>query len=61
MQKEQMVGGKFPEFERTDSELGTVYFVDTAEEMLALAEREKALVWNAHPRIKSSTGYPDRY
>lgn len=60
-QKEQMVNGKFPEFERTDPELGTVYFVKTAEEMQALAEKENALVWTAHPRIKSSTGYPDRY
>lgn len=61
VQKQQMVNGKFPEFERTDPELGTVYFVETAEEMLALAEKENALVWTAHPRIKSSTGYPDRY
>ncbi len=60
-QKEQMVDGEFPEFERNDPELGTVYFVDSAEEMLRLAEKENALVWTAHPRIKSSTGYPDQF
>ena len=60
-QKEQMVNGKFPEFERTHPELGTIYFVKTAKEMLALAEKENGLVWTAHPRIKSSTGFPDRY
>ncbi|MEM1441785.1 MAG: hypothetical protein AAGF67_05550 [Verrucomicrobiota bacterium] len=59
--KEQMVDGKFPPFEREDPELGTLYFVETAEDMLRLAEKENGLVWTAHPRIKSSTGYPDKY
>lgn len=59
--KQQMVNGAIPAFERNDPELGTVYFVDSAEDMLRLAEKEDALVWTAHPRIKSSTGYPDRY
>ncbi|MEM7143493.1 MAG: hypothetical protein AAF591_00065 [Verrucomicrobiota bacterium] len=60
-QKQQMVNGKFPDFERNDPELGTVYFINSAEDMLRLAEKEEALVWTAHPRIKGSTGYPDRY
>ncbi|MEM9018738.1 MAG: hypothetical protein AAGC68_17140, partial [Verrucomicrobiota bacterium] len=59
--KQQMKNGEFPPFERNDPELGTVYFVASAEDMLRLAEKEEALLWTAHPRIKSSTGYPDRY
>ncbi|MEO0415605.1 MAG: hypothetical protein AAF226_11700, partial [Verrucomicrobiota bacterium] len=59
--KKQLVNGEFPAFEREDADLGTIYFVQNAENMLRLAEKENALVWTAHPRIKSSTGYPDAY
>ena len=42
-------------------EFGRVYHVGSAEDVLKLMELEGGLMWAAHPRIKSSTGYPDRY
>ena len=38
---------------------GTVYHVGSAAEELAMLRREGGLVWQAHPRTKGSTGYPD--
>ena len=38
---------------------GTVYRVGSAEEMLTLMRSEGALMWQAHPRTKGSTFYPD--
>ena len=46
-------------FESTDSRYGKVYRVGSAAEMLALLEAEQGLVWQAHPRTKGSTFYPD--
>ena len=40
---------------------GRVYHVGSPEDVLKLMEREGGLMWAAHPRIKSSTGYPDLY
>ena len=40
---------------------GRVYHVGSSEDVLKLMEREGGLMWAAHPRIKSSTGYPDLY
>lgn len=40
---------------------GRVYHVGSSEDVLELMKRENGLMWAAHPRIKSSTGYPDRY
>lgn len=40
---------------------GTVYHMGSAEDVLRLFEKEQGLMWTAHPRIKSSTGYPDAY
>lgn len=48
-------------FERTSATLGTVYAVRSAADVLKLMERERGLMWTAHPRTKSSYGYPDRY
>lgn len=48
-------------FVSENPEFGTVYRIGNEEEMLDLLEREKGLVWTAHPRIKGSTGYPDAY
>ena len=42
-------------------EFGRVYHVGSADDVLKLMELEGGLMWAAHPRIKSSTGYPDRY
>jgi hypothetical protein len=41
--------------------LGKVYHVGSAPDVLALMEAEKGLMWTAHPRIKGSLGYPDKY
>jgi len=40
---------------------GTVYRVGDADDVLRLMEREGGLMWTAHPRIKSSIGFPDGY
>ena len=40
---------------------GRVYHVGSQEDVLKLMELENGLMWAAHPRIKSSTGYPDQY
>ena len=40
---------------------GRIYHLGSSEDVLKLMELEKGLMWAAHPRIKSSTGYPDRY
>jgi hypothetical protein len=40
---------------------GRVYHVGSPKDVLKLMELEDGLMWAAHPRIKSSTGYPDLY
>jgi hypothetical protein len=42
-------------------ELGRVYHVGGEADVLRLLQTEGGLAWTAHPRIKSSTGFPDRY
>ena len=41
--------------------LGKLYHVGGEADMLRLLKAENGLAWTAHPRIKGSTGYPDRY
>ena len=41
--------------------LGAVYHVGSSADVLKLMEVERGLMWTAHPRIKSSTGFPDVY
>ncbi|HEX2083861.1 MAG TPA: hypothetical protein VHF86_10315, partial [Xanthomonadaceae bacterium] len=48
-------------FVENDPELGKVYHVGSAADVLRLMQAEQGLMWTAHPRIKSSTGYPDAY
>ena len=48
-------------FTEEHPQFGRVYHVGSPEDILKLMEREGGLMWAAHPRIKSSTGYPDRY
>jgi hypothetical protein len=48
-------------FERKVDGLGSVYAVRSAADILKLMERERGLMWTAHPRTKGSYGYPDRY
>jgi hypothetical protein len=40
---------------------GRVYHVGSAEDVQKLMEAENGLMWTAHPRIKASQEYPDRY
>ncbi len=39
----------------------SLYHVGSRADILELMNREKGLMWAAHPRIKGSTGYPDQY
>jgi hypothetical protein len=48
-------------FVETDPKLGPIYHVGSAADVLRLMQAEQGLMWTAHPRIKSSTGYPDAY
>ncbi len=40
---------------------GKVYHVGSPADVLRLFEAERGLMWTAHPRIKSSFGFPDKY
>ncbi|MGI8604438.1 MAG: hypothetical protein ACR2OZ_15800 [Verrucomicrobiales bacterium] len=40
---------------------GKVYRVGSPADILRLFEAERGLMWTAHPRIKSSFNFPDRY
>jgi hypothetical protein len=47
------------QFEENDPKYGKVYHVGTPADELEMLKREQALMWQAHPRTKGSTGYPD--
>jgi len=47
-------------FLENDPVLGKVYHVGSEEDVLNLMEAERGLMWTAHPRIKSSFGFPDK-
>ncbi len=44
-----------------DPHLGRVYRVGDEADVLRLLRAENGLAWTAHPRIKGSSGFPDRY
>jgi hypothetical protein len=46
-------------FEENHPKYGKVYHAGNAPEELQLLQREGGLVWQAHPRTKGSSGYPD--
>ena len=48
-------------FQEDTQEYGTVYHVGSTDDLSRLLNKERGLSWTAHPRIKSSTGYPDRH
>ncbi|WP_254512921.1 hypothetical protein [Anatilimnocola floriformis] len=48
-------------FVREIDGLGKVYAVHNAAEVQKLMEAEGGLMWAAHPRTKSSFGFPDKY
>lgn len=46
-------------FSEQDPKYGKVYHAGAAAEELDMVRREGGLVWQAHPRTKGSSGYPD--
>ena len=54
-----MVRSKDQPLVEDQTEYGRVYHIGSAADELAMLEREGGLVWQAHPRTKGSTGYPD--
>ncbi|MGH9469633.1 MAG: hypothetical protein ACRD1N_04730 [Terriglobia bacterium] len=46
-------------FIENSPQYGKVYHVGSAADVVELLEREQGVVWQAHPRTKSSAGYPD--
>ncbi len=46
-------------FEETDPTYGKVYHAGSEKEELDLLKRENGLMWQAHPRTKGSSGYPE--
>lgn len=48
-------------FVENDPALGKVYHVGSSKDVLDLMTAEQGLMWTAHPRIKSSFGFPDEY
>jgi hypothetical protein len=47
------------QFIEDDPTYGKVYHVGNATDELDMLKRENGLMWQAHPRTKGSTGYPD--
>jgi hypothetical protein len=47
------------QFMENDPKYGKVYHIGSAEEELDMLKREQGLLWQAHPRTKGSTFYPD--
>ncbi len=47
------------EFVENDPQYGKAYHVGSAAEELDMLRREGGLMWQAHPRTKGSSGYPD--
>jgi hypothetical protein len=46
-------------FMQEDPHFGKIYHTSSASEVMDMLRREQGLVWQAHPRTKSSAGYPD--
>ena len=53
------VRGEGQEFVESHPKYGRVYHAGSAADVLELLRREDGVVWQAHPRTKGSTGYPD--
>ncbi len=48
-------------FEERDTAYGHVYHLGSADDVLKFVNQEKGIMWVAHPRTKSSEGYPEAY
>ena len=46
-------------FKTQNSNYGTVYHVDSADDVWRMVTEENGFVYQTHPRTKGSTGYPD--
>ena len=53
------VRGEGQVFSEEHPQFGTVYHTGSAADMLEMMQRESGLAWQAHPRTKGSTYYPD--
>lgn len=49
------------QFEENDPIYGHVYHLGSAEDVLKMVNKERGIIWTAHPRTKSSALYPDTY
>jgi hypothetical protein len=47
-------------FKTVDPKYGTVYHVQSPEDVWAMVKAEDGYVYQTHPRTKGSTGYPDK-
>jgi hypothetical protein len=47
-------------FKREDPKYGTVYRVNSPEDVWTMVKAEDGYVYQTHPRTKGSTGYPDK-
>jgi hypothetical protein len=48
-------------FEEDDPVYGHVYHLRSSDDVLKMVNQEKAILWTAHPRTKSSALYPETY
>jgi hypothetical protein len=48
-------------FEDNDPVYGHVYHLGSADDVMNMVNKERAILWTAHPRTKSSAMYPDMY
>jgi hypothetical protein len=46
--------------QRPDARYGSVYHVGSAADVIEMVRREQGIVYQTHPRTKSSFGYPDK-
>jgi hypothetical protein len=52
---------KGQQFLENDPVYGRVYHLGSADDVLNMVNREQGIMWTAHPRTKSSEGYPEAY
>jgi hypothetical protein len=55
------VPAKGQPFEENDPVYGHVYHLGSSDDVLKMVNQEKAIMWTAHPRTKSSAMFPDTY
>jgi hypothetical protein len=49
------------QFSENDPVYGKVYHLGSPEDVLNMVNQEQGIMWTAHPRTKSSEGYPEAY